>query len=320
MTRNLLMFALAMAAIQTTDSAGDEYPFSIEDIHIRDPFVYAHAETQTYYLYAQTANRIGGRAAGVGVEAYKSKDLKNWSEPILVFERPKDFWGGKLVWAPEMHRLGDWFYLFVTFDGRQGGRGTQIFRAKSPEGAFVVFSEDANTPPEQESLDGGPWIDEEGKRWMVYCHEWLQIDDGAMMAVPMKDDFSQRAGEPVTLFHASDAPWVKAIHENPAQYVTDGPFLYKTKKGHLLMLWSSFTGEKKAYAVGIAESESGRITGPWKQHEKLLYDNDGGHPMLFRTFDGKLMLSIHQPNGGELERARFLPIEEADGILKLVEK
>lgn len=310
----------AICLLQAAACLAEDYPLSIENIRIRDPFVYAHPETKTYYLYAQTGNRIGQNEARVGVEVYKSKDLKHWSAPVLVFERPKDFWGGKDVWAPEMHRLEDWFYLFVTFNGRQGGRGTQIFRAKQPEGPFVLFSEEANTPPEQECLDGGPWIDDQGKQWMIYCHEWLQINDGAMMVVPMKDDFSQRIGDPITLFHASDAPWVKSLSGQPGKYVTDGPFLYKTKAGKLLMLWSSFTGEHNTYAVGIAESENGQIAGPWKQLPKPLFDQDGGHPMLFRTFDGQLTLSLHQPNGGEKERARFLPVVEENEMLKIVDK
>ena len=32
--------------------------------------------------------------------------------------------------------------------------------------------------------------------------------------------------------------------------------------------------------------------------------------MIFKTFDAKLMLSLHSPNGGGKERARFFPIEE----------
>lgn len=298
--------------------AEDQYPLLTQDIRIRDPFVYADAATQTYYMVAQTGNKIGKNEAGLGVEVYTSQDLKRWSEPILVFKRPKDFWGGKEIWAPEMHRIGDWFYLFVTFDGRQGGRGTQILRAQKPEGPFVVFSENANTPPEQECLDGTPWIDEQGKRWLVYCHEWLQIGDGAMMVVPMQDDFSERAGEPVVLFHASDAPWVKPLSGRPGKFVTDGPTFYQTKGGKLLMLWSSFTGDGNVYAIGIAESENGQVTGPWKQLPKPLFDRDGGHCMLFRTFDGQLTLSLHQPNGGEKERAHFFSIKEENETLEIM--
>ena len=43
--------------------------------------------------------------------------------------------------------------------------------------------------------------------------------------------------------------------------------------------------------------------------------------MLFRTFDGELLLSIHRPNVPPDERPRFFRVEEkADGSLCLVEK
>ncbi|MBN2329235.1 MAG: family 43 glycosylhydrolase [Candidatus Omnitrophica bacterium] len=314
-----VIFSLLFAAFVGAAFAGDEYPLPASDIRIRDPFVYADPESKTYLMYAQTENRIGGLGAGVGVEMYASQDLEHFSEPQVVFHKEKDFWGGDQIWAPEMHRIGDWFYLFVTFNGREGGRGTQILRSRKAQGPFAVFSDQSNTPPEQCSLDGTPWIDETGRRWLVYCHEWVQIGDGAMRAVPMKGDFSGRDGESVLLFHASEAPWVKSWGgAGQGKYVTDGPCLYKTKNGKLLMLWSSFTGEGHTYAIGVAESESGKITGPWTQRAEPLFDRDGGHCMLFTTFEGQLTLALHQPNSGRNERAKFFPIQEEDGMLKVI--
>ena len=47
-------------------------------------------------------------------------------------------------------------------------------------------------------------------------------------------------GEPLILFHASDAPWTHNIacndRDGKKQYVTDGPFLFVSPKGRLNML------------------------------------------------------------------------------------
>lgn len=309
----LFMFTDNVACVE------NDYPLETLDIRIRDPFVYADDDSQTYYMYAQTGNREGKGNVGLGVEVYKSKDLKHWSNPKLVYKRDKDFWGGEQIWAPEMHRVGDWFYLFVSFNGREGGRGTQIIRAAKPDGPFTIVSTEACTPVKQCSLDGTLWIDDKGDRWMIYCHEWVQIGDGGMLAVRMKHDLSERNADPIVLFHASDAPWVKAVGKKKGNFVTDGPCLYKTKNGKLLMLWSSFTGDGGAYAIGVAESASGLVTGPWKQHEKPLYDKNGGHSMLFKTFEGQLMLAFHQPNSGAKERARFYKVIEQNDDLKFVD-
>lgn len=44
------------------------------------------------------------------------------------------------------------------------------------------------------------------------------------------------------------------------------------------MLWSSF--HKGEYAIGLARSESGRITGPWTHRAEPVLVG-GGHPSLF---------------------------------------
>ncbi|MBQ8111706.1 MAG: hypothetical protein IJ146_00735, partial [Kiritimatiellae bacterium] len=57
--------------------------------------------------------------------------------------------------------------------------------------------------------------------------------------------------------------------------------------------------------------------GPWSKDE-ILYAKNGGHGMLFRTFDGKLLLTLHQPNSGEAERMKLFEIEDTGHTLRLV--
>jgi hypothetical protein len=73
------------------------------------------------------------------------------------------------------------------------------------------------------------------------------------------------------------------------------------------MLWSSYGPNK--YATGIAVSTTGRVAGPWVQQAEPLWLEDGGHPMLFNTFDGRLVMTLHQPNR-RVERARFFEMED----------
>lgn len=290
--------------------AQDNSSFKLSDIRVRDPFIYADVTTKTYYLYAQVGNRLLNDHAGVGVEAYTSTDLKNWSGPKLVMEKPKDFWGGNYVWAPEVHRFGQSYYMFVTFD-RPGGRGTQIFKAPRPDGPFVVLGPLAMTPPEQQCLDGTPWVDESGQNWLIYCEEWTRVKDGAMRAIHMKSDWSQPDGKDILLFHASDAPWAYPVQ--PDCYVTDGPFLHKTASGKLVMIWSSYM-KNGSYALGLARSTSGKVEGPWIQNPTLLFNKDGGHAMIFKDFDGHLMLVLHQPNIGKVERAHLFQLDDSDEL------
>jgi hypothetical protein len=91
--------------------------------------------------------------------------------------------------------------------------------------------------------------------------------------------------------------------------------MYTAKNGGLFMLWSSF-GPDGAYGIGLAISESGLITGPWKQQMEPLYAADGGHGMLFHGHGGKLYLAIHCPNQQPMERPIFIEMTEENGVLR----
>ncbi len=173
-------------------------------------------------------------------------------------------------------------------------------------GPYVPISGSPATPEDWDCLDGTLYV-EENTPWLVFSHEWTQIQNGAICALPLAKDLSKATGAPVTLFHAKDAPWsvpgtgdvVVAKGEN---YVTDGPFLFH-EDGKLKMLWSSFAAD--GYAIGIAESRTGKLTGPWTQQKAPAFDF-GGHGMLFDAFDGTRYLVLHAPNTSGQERLRFV--------------
>jgi beta-xylosidase len=249
--------------------------------------------------------------------AYTSKDLKHWNAPKVVFTVPEGFWAEQGGWAPEVHEYHGKFYLFTTLHneskplpqpGRSVGRatymrGTIIAVADSPDGPFVPTKTDGPIPPANYmTLDGTFYVDPAGQPWMVYAHEWLQLNDGTIEAVPLKPDLTGTSGPPISLFKASDAPWIdeQAVPtDRSSVYVTDGPELYRSRNGHLLMLWSSYEHLTDGtpgshYVQTIARSTTGTLKGPWVQLQPLVRQ-DSGHGMLFHTFDGQLMLVLHRP-------------------------
>jgi len=286
-----------------------------DQIQIRDPFVLTDEANRCYYLYGSTDKDIWkGRATGF--DAYRSKDLKVWEGPFPAFRPPAGFWSQTNYWAPEVHVYKGRYYMFATFKAEGVCRGTQILVADDPLGPFVPHSDGPVTPRDWECLDGTLYVDDAGQPWMVFCHEWVQVKDGTICAIPLADDLSRAAGEPVRLFAASEAPWVEQVQSprHGAGYVTDGPFMYRTA-GKLIMIWSSFRGGQ--YAQGMAVSESGSVMGPWRQVPQPLYESDGGHGMIFRTLDGRIMLALHTPNKTPYERAIFIELEEAEGELRV---
>ena len=299
----------------------------LENFRMRDPCILVDEKTKTYYIIssAQAPPKDGhGRAA---VQAYKSKDLLNWEGPTIIFQAPKDLWGDITilgVWAPEMHFYKGKYYLFLTFntDSKLSEqwrdwmprvkRGSQVLVSDSPLGPFKPFANHATLPVDMITLDGTQWV-EDGAPYMVFAHEWVQIADGTIEYVKLKDDLSETAGEPKRLFRGSDAPWARKSPEWGC-WVTDGPYLYRSKSGKLFMVWSSFSNT--GYTTGVAVSDSGKLAGPWKQQVEPVFSADGGHAMIFKRLDGQLMMVLHSPNK-QVERAKLFEMEDTGETLKI---
>jgi arabinan endo-1,5-alpha-L-arabinosidase len=280
----------------------------LSDIHIRDPFVLPVVSEGRYYLYG-TMGEYSWTETAMGFDCYTSADLNTWEGPFPVFRPPEDFWADRNFWAPEVHAYGGEYFMFASFKAKEIWRGTQILAAKSPLGPFRLLSNRPVTPPEWECLDGTLFVTPDGDPWMVFCHEWVQVGDGEICAIPLSKDLVSAVGEPTVLFRASQAPWAQELNSKGRRgYVTDGPWMHRLPNGELLMMWSSFSGGD--YTVGIARSVSGQVLGPWQQDPQPLYSGDGGHCMTFRDFDGNLWLSFHRPNGTPNERPQFLPLAE----------
>lgn len=317
----------AAAQIQPALPAESIGKVRLADLRMRDVFILVDERTRTYYAVSSAfvpASEGRGRPA---VRAYTSKDLITWEGPHIIFQTPPDFWGEaniRGIWAPELHSYKGKYYLFATFDSDSRlpeqwrnwlprvKRGTQILVSDSPLGPFKPFHNHSTLPVDMMTLDGTLWV-EDGGPYLVFCHEWVQIKDGTVEMIQLKDDLSETTGEPVHLFNGSDASWNRKQPPYSC-YVTDGPYLYRTKTGKLLMIWSSFgTG---GYTIGVAASTSGKLRGPWTQQAQPLSAEDGGHGMIFKRFDGQLMLVFHQPNK-TVERARLFELEDTGDTLRI---
>ena len=305
-------FALtALPAVYAEDTM-EEYPLTCSDFLIRDPFVLVH--DGLYYMYGT------GAAKGRGYGCRTSPDLVHWSEPVNVFSAPADFDGVKDFWAPECHEYGGQFYLFATYCSRTTGhRGVSIFRADDPLGPFEEITNGHATPHDRDCIDGTLYVDDAGQPYMVYVEEWTSTDDriGRMDVASLSNDLTHFTSEPQELFRADDPKW-------KPHGITDGPFLYKSRTGKLLMLWSN--GSPEGYCVALAAAKT--VTGPWRQQRARLYTKDkhhvydGGHGMLFTDLNGQLTLCIHAPNDGSVaaEQAQFYPVRDLGYTLAIDEQ
>ena len=263
------------------------------DIHIRDPFILP--VNGVYYLYGSRGEGCWDTCSGFDV--YESTDLEEWSGPVSVFEKQDGFWATHQFWAPEVHEYKGKYYMFASFKADGRCRGTQILVSDAPNKPFTPLTDAPVTPADWECLDGTLYISKAGEPYIVFCREWLQVTDGEMYALKLTDDLKQPVGQPLLLFKASYPTW--AVGNKKGVFVTDGPCLYRHDNDTLYMLWS--TG-RNGYVQAVAVSDNGEIDGNWIHRDEFLYAQDGGHGMIFRTFEGNLKFILHTPNKNPFER------------------
>ena len=271
-----------------------------------------------------------------GFDMYASESLDGaWTGPYRVFSPPPGFWSDAQFWAPEVFRYGPAWFMAATFKckGRGEGRAVQILRSVSgqPWGPFEPFAfRKPVTPPGWFSLDGHVFLGAETP-YLVFCREFTEVGDGQIFAQKLTPALDAAVGAPMFLFSASEAPWTGNVSatSHATRFVTDGPFLWKSRAtGELLMLWSSI-GSGGRYMVGIARSATGLVTGPFVHDPEPLFEWDGGHCWLFRPHPGRaivfsngaawngegvppLVMALHAPNKCVADsRPRFVMLEEA---------
>lgn len=289
----------------------------LDSIRLSDPFILADQHTSTYYM------------TGTGGMLWKSKDLEKWTGPFKVTRTDPASWMGPdpMIWAAELHYYKGKYYYFATFTNRdviidtvKGNaierRASHVLVSEEPDGPYVPMEDPVYLPADKPTLDGTFWVDKDGKPYMVYCYEWLQNWNGTIEKIALKPDLSGSIGEGQVLFRASDSPWSKERDEAGnivPNKVTDGPWLFLTQTGRLGMLWTSWRFSE--YIQGVAYSESGTLDGLWIQEEAPITPPNYGHGMMFRTFDGKLLMSLHShqedQDGRFLRYPRLLEVDDS---------
>lgn len=267
----------------------------LDSIRLSDPAILADKNTTTYYM------------TGTGGMLWKSRDLKYWTGPFPVALTDPESWMGKnpMIWAAELHEYQGKYYYFATFTNREvkidtvrgnviERRACHVLVGDQPGGPYGPMKDSEYLPARMPTLDGTFWVDTDGRPYMVYCYEWLQNWNGTIEKIELKPNLSGPVGEGKVLFRASDSPWSKEMDENGKvipNKVTDGPWLFRTQTGKLGMLWTSWVFD--VYTQGVAYSGSGTLDGPWIQEPKPITPSNHGHGMLFRTLEGRLLMSVH---------------------------
>ncbi len=276
---------------------------SVKDLRIRDPFVYL--ENDTYYLLGT----FGGSKVLKDLDFlfYRSKDLQTF-ECMGYMVDEKYFEGYYHIWAPEVHVFNGKYYLIVSMNREDVGRGSMIFVSNSMEEKFVPLTGKYITPP-WGCLDASLFV-WKNKPYLYFSNEWTtpvtKDGDGALYVAELSSDLTEIVGECKRILSGKTCGFAVEISTESGYkgYVAEGPYAIE-ENGNIALYWSTFTKTGYTVAKSVAEDIFAEYV-----YERNVFSKDGGHCMLFRDKAGIEQIVLHQPNVGPLERLVSFEVEK----------
>lgn len=269
------------------------------DIHIRDPFVFT--ENGKYYLLGTTGDDPWGK--GSDLTLFVSSDLENFERKgVMVTDCSLNTYTN--IWAPELHKYKDKYYLIVSAYREDKNRGCMIFVSDCLDCNFTLLTGEYITPRDWQCLDATLFVYEDTP-YLCLSNEWISPitndGDGSLYICELKHDLTALVGKPKKIISGKYCGFsVKVSGLGKEGYVAEGPYLYE-ESDKIVLLWSTFT--QNGYSVVKSVSSNG-VMGDYV-FEKLLYDHDGGHSMSFLDMQGRRILTFHQPNRPNAERMQY---------------
>lgn len=194
------------------------------------------------------------------LDAFSSKDLKNWTKYPNILTTTDVKWAKRAFWAPAAIEKDGKYYLFFSANdvhpGEIGGIGVAV--AERPEGPYTDL---IGKPLINDIVMGAQPIDQfvfrnDDDRYYMFYGGW-----GHCVLVALADDFKSLVSLP-------DGSMCKEI--TPENY-TEGPFMFK-RNGKYYFMWSEGNWTTENYFVNYAVADS--PFGPFQSKGRIL-ESDG---------------------------------------------
>lgn len=224
-----------------------------------------------------------------------SRDLRTWTDAGRALERP-DAALGDAFWAPEIVESdGRWWLYYSVGHGIQGHH-VRVAAAERATGPYRDVGVDL-TPGEQFAIDGHPFVDDDGRRYLYFARDVLDADrPGTHLAVVPLSAPDRVDGGPVVVLEPF-ADW--QIYERGREmygrrfdwHTLEGPAVVR-RHGRYWMTYSGGAWTGDGYRVSWAVAD--RALGPWTPapaDAPPLLASDGvlvgpGHNSLVATDEG----------------------------------
>lgn len=230
-----------------------------------DPFCYYDEETGVFYLYGTTRKAADGTIdPKENFKYYTSTDMVNWQYGGICFQPKPTDWSQNRLWAPEMYKIGDKYYLYYTAAASSSAplHGS-VAVADSPAGPFtnnITAGVDGSAPRFSfafPTIDGSIFID--GDEMYYYFAKDQVMGISTIWGVKLSNPYTVE-GDPVQLTDVGYSyvgekgnytqSWEVA---NASAKWNEGPFVLKHDGTYYLTYSANYFGDKY-YSVGYATS------------------------------------------------------------------
>ncbi|WP_026887230.1 arabinan endo-1,5-alpha-L-arabinosidase [Clostridium beijerinckii] len=217
-----------------------------------DPSIYK--DKDTYYVFSTDA-RVGGPATP-GIQVRKSKDLINWEfigQALKgIPEEAKKWSNAQGIWAPEVTKVGDQYYLYYCTSSFGKNRSyIGLFKSKSIEGPWedqgLVLK--TNQGEDRNALDPNIVYDKDGQMWMSYGSFWSGI-------YVVKLD--KNTGKPLNL---NDKGKNISKRDAAVSGAVEGPYIIYNEEQKKYYLFVSYGSLSSDYNVRVGRADN--IEGPY---------------------------------------------------------
>ncbi len=278
--------------LQTPDGSPAK-SVAIDTLNIRNPFIYLDKKHLTYYM------------TGDGGHMWISKDMHLWNGPYNVLQLDSTMWMGSnpIIESPEIHVYNRKFYYTATFirpdvvienaEGRDIIRSScQIFVADSIQGPYKpIQAEKPLLRADHSTRNATFTTDEYNAGYIIYNHAWEQNNNETVQIIRLDEGFDIQIGEPYIMFKASHIPFANSGNV-ASSHIAEGPYIFKTEGAGLGILF--LTEIDDTPCIAVAYSEIGGLNGPWVVEPEPLLKGNYGQPVLFRDFDGTMVMLMHK--------------------------
>lgn len=250
-TANAAVVAPPNYPMYDTGNINNESKWNIMNGH--DPEIYKEGN---YYYVFSTDYKVGATAKP-GIQVRKSKDLINWEWVGYAFngmpEAAKQWTGENLLWAPEIVKMGNTFYLYYCAS-KFGTRDSYIGVATSNSitGPWTdkgeVFKTKNTDKNHVNAIDPNIVFDASGQPWLVY---------GSFFGGIYVNKVDSNTGKLVTYGEGT----LIACRNNNVSAAVEGPNMVYNPNTKMYYLFTSYDSLNGTYNVRVGRSKS--VTGPF---------------------------------------------------------